>query len=309
MGNKKSLLEIKKEITSFIKRDSNQKKEVAFYGGTFTKLPLEVIKKYLSLLKPFENQLSAIRVSTRPDAVDEGILLCCKKKGVKTIELGIQSFSDKVLTASDRGYSKMDAINACKRIKKFGFQLCIQLMPFLPGFSEKSLEETIEKTVELKPEYVRIYPTLVLKDTELERLFWAGEYSPATLAASIQTTAKMKTVFEKEDIKVIKVGLHSDIDKKFIVAGGYHPAFGEMVEREIVKTKILENKKKSKTLCISKKDLSLFMGMGSKLLKELKDVIGNFRILEDKNLKKGEIKFKEVVGDTGFEPVTSTMST
>ena len=162
--------EITKRIKNFCRKNAAiRDKEIAFFGGTFTNLPIEKQKELFDLTKPFLSQIFGIRISTRPDFIDDNILKLSKENKVKVIELGIQSFSDDVLSASKRGYNAKTAISACNSIKKHNFKLGIQLMPGLPDFSEKSIIETVKITIRIQPDFVRIYPTIVLKKTVLEK--------------------------------------------------------------------------------------------------------------------------------------------
>jgi len=288
-----TLLEIEELVKKFISRNQYHKKEVAFFGGTFTAIPLKEQKKYLDSAGNFLKKDDGIRISTRPDCISDKNLEFLLKNNVKTIELGIQSFSERVLLKSKRGYSKQQSLLACQKIKNSGMNLGIQLMPFLPGFNKKSLEETIFETIRIAPEYIRIYPTLVLKNTSLENLYRDGEYLPASLEKSTEVTIQMCEAFMKKDLKIIKIGLHSDIilNKNDIVAGGYHPAFGEMVLGEILKKKIISKSfKGAKKLLISPKDTSLFMGNGQMMLKKLKCEIGDFKMEVSQDLLKGKFK-------------------
>jgi histone acetyltransferase (RNA polymerase elongator complex component) len=186
-------------------------------------------------------------------------------------------------------------------IKKNNIILGVQLMLGLPGFNTTTLDETIETTIKLKPDFVRIYPTIVLKNTMLEDWYKDGEYSPLTLEESIEITSRLVEKFKKEDISVIKVGLHSDIEKDSIIAGPYHQSFGELVRAEILKTKILNNFK-TKTLEISNKDISLFKGFNSRMLKEVKTKLGlqKIPIKISKNMKKDNFIFSDVEPDENW---------
>lgn len=277
---------IKYQIEQF--SNNEEKKEVAFFGGTFTGLSKEMQKTLLNLVN-IPN--TSVRISTRPDFISEEILQYLKKKNVTTIELGIQSFYDEVLLKSSRGYNSETAVTACKLIKKHNFNLSIQLMPGLPFFSDESLKYSIEKTVELQPEYVRIYPTIVLKNTGLAKMYLDGKYTPLSLEKAIEIVAKMIEIFDKNDINVIKSGLHSDIQG--VIAGPYHPSFGELVRIENYYKKLITEYNKKMSLVISNKDISLFKGFSSMMINKIKD---NFKInkipmIIKPNLNKNEFYF------------------
>ncbi len=286
--------DIKNRIENFCKNNSGIEKEIAFFGGTFTRLSKDEQRKCFELIKPFETEISGIRISTRPDSINNEILTFCKENNIKTIELGIQSFDDDVLTASHRGYDAKTALKSCELIKSYKFNLGVQLMPGLPKFSANSLKNTINSTIDAAPHFVRIYPTIVLSGTELENIFKSGKYLPLTMEEAIRTTSQMIQRFEEKNIKIIKVGLHSDIEEKYIVAGPYHHAFGELVRAEILKNKILKDFE-DKTLMISSSDVSLFKGFNSKMLNDLKQrtKLKNIPIKISSKLEKNRFLFTD----------------
>ncbi len=243
-------------------------KEIAFYGGSFTNLPQNTQKQFLLIASKYLDENTDLRISTRPDAIDNEILTFCKKYGVRTIELGIQSFDNDVLNASKRGYSSQKAKEAAALIRHSDLTLGIQLMPGLPGYSKDTLRKTIDDTIECKPTFVRIYPTVVMENTILANWYKNGKFEPLTIEMAIKHTAMMVSEFEDNDIEIAKLGLHSDIDN--IIAGPYHPGFAELVWAEILMNKILSKYSKNKTLIISERDISLFKGNRAKMLKELK---------------------------------------
>lgn len=212
--------------------------EAAFYGGSFTALTLERQRELLAPAADFlqRGKIHGIRLSTRPDCITEKNLLLLQEMGVKTIELGAQSFADKVLQKAERGHLAEDTFQAAALIKKAGFKLGVQLMPGLPGENEESLQLMLESTLQIKPDLVRIYPTLVLKGTKLAEMYAAGEYQPLSLEQAIDTAARLKLAFEENGIRVIRTGLQSseELDNPENVKGGpYDPAFGEMAENRI----------------------------------------------------------------------------
>lgn len=213
--------------------------EVSFFGGSFTGLP---VSEQISLLKPAKEALDAgridaIRLSTRPDYIDDSILRTLKLYGVSIIELGVQSMDEKVLTLSNRGHSAHDVYRASDLIKDYDISLGLQMMVGLPGDNQYKDIKTAEEFVRIKPDMVRIYPALVIKDTYMEHMYRNGEYSPLTLESSIEICSKLYLIFEKADIKIIRIGLqpteniHPDKD---LVSGPFHPAFRELVESKIL---------------------------------------------------------------------------
>jgi len=217
--------------------------EIAFFGGSFTAIPEKEMISYLEAARPYidEGKAEGIRLSTRPDAIDPHVLSILRDYGVKVIELGVQSLDPDVLMKSQRGHSVEDVFTACSLIRKYGFSLGIQTMLGLPGDSlEKSLE-TARGVVALKPDMVRIYPALVLKGTLMEDLFLDGSYSPLDLDEAVEWCAQVLPLYREAGITILRIGLQSsETLKGSVVAGPYHPAFGELVESRILLKKITE---------------------------------------------------------------------
>jgi histone acetyltransferase (RNA polymerase elongator complex component) len=284
---------IKQQISDFC-NSTAEKGEIAFFGGTFTALPRQEQQKYFDLVSPYLSKLSGIRISTRPDFISQNELQFCKENGVTTIELGVQSFSNDVLKDSSRGYTSKTVMDSCRLIKSNSFQLGIQLMPGLPGFSRNSLKTSIEKTIEMKPDFVRIYPTVILKGTALHQMNLDGSYTPLTMDDAIEISAEMKQIFEQNNIKVIKIGLHSDIEFNNIVDGPYHESFGELVKAEI-HLRLIVKKYVNKTLRISRDDISLFKGHNNLMLNKLKGLVGieQLPVKLDSTLKQGFFLFTD----------------
>ncbi len=212
--------------------------QVAFYGGSFTALPREAQKTYLEAVRPFVDTgaVAGIRLSTRPDAVSENTAKFLKQFSVHTIELGAQSMDDSVLRLSGRGHSAADTVNAVRLLRKHAFIVGLQLMPGLPGDSRESFGDTIGRIAELRPDFVRIYPALVIRDTPLEELYRAGRYHPLSLAEAITWCRDAMLSLEKADVEVIRVGLQTTeaLQKPgTIVSGPYHPAFRQLVDSSI----------------------------------------------------------------------------
>lgn len=208
--------------------------EVAFYGGSFTALPAA---RQEELLTPAKARLDAgrvhaIRVSTRPDAVDEAVTARLKAYGVATVELGVQSLDDAVLAAAGRGHTAADVDRAVAALRRAGLACGLQLMPGLPGEDWPSLIATARASLNLQPDFARIYPTVVIAGTPLAELHRRGAYRPLSLTAAVARAAYLKGLFENNRIPVIRVGLQAteELAGGAVVAGPYHPAFGEMVE-------------------------------------------------------------------------------
>lgn len=215
---------------------SGENPEVAFYGGSFTAIERSLMIEYLSAAKHFIDggRISSIRLSTRPDSIDEEKLSILKEYGVRTIELGTQSMCEDVLKSSGRGHTAEDTENAVKLIRKHGFSIILQMMTHLPGSDDEKDIYTAKKIATLAPEGVRVYPTVVVRDTALEALWRAGKYTPATPEAAARLGGQILEIFEKSNIPVIRFGLNptDDLSDGEALCGAYHPALGEMAMSE-----------------------------------------------------------------------------
>ncbi|HZK43259.1 MAG TPA: radical SAM protein [Syntrophomonadaceae bacterium] len=212
--------------------------EVAFFGGSFTAIDEDLQIAYLEAVKPYlkSGDISSIRISTRPDFIDKSILELLNQYGVKTIELGVQSLSDEVLKKSCRAYKKDDVFKAVHLIKAHNFNLGIQLMIGLPGDNYELDMLTTKETITLLPDMVRIYPTLVIRDTDLAMTYDKGLYEPLSLDEAVTITKHMYLQFRVYDINVIRMGLYPSEDllsDDTLIAGPFHSAFGELVMQEI----------------------------------------------------------------------------
>ncbi len=211
--------------------------EIAFFGGSFTAVPPALMHMCLDAAAPFLGRdFAGIRVSTRPDAVDPAVLGLLKQKGVTAIELGAQSMDDAVLALNERGHTAADTVRAAELIRSYGFSLGLQMMTGMYGGDPAKDTETARRFLDLRPDTVRIYPTVVLEGTRLCGLFRAGEYTPPTLGESVRLCADLLLMFRQAGIPVIRLGLHAGggVGPNY-VAGPYHPAFRELCEGEIYK--------------------------------------------------------------------------
>lgn len=217
--------------------------EVAFFGGSFTAIDAGLQRSLLDAAYGFvrEGLLSSIRVSTRPDCIDPNRLALLREYGVKTIEIGAQSFDDGVLAAADRGHTAEDSVRAAAIVRREGFSLVIQLMPGLPGGDRGEAVRSAETAVSCSPDAVRIYPTVVLEHTRLARLWREGLYEPLGFEEALECAADMHELFAEKNIPVIRTGLHplSPDEEGGVLAGPYHPAFGFMVKARL-KRRIME---------------------------------------------------------------------
>lgn len=205
--------------------------EIAFFGGSFTAIPRAYMLELLEAAKPYAEKCHGIRISTRPDCVDAEVLSVLKEYGVIAIELGAQSMCDSVLAANGRGHTAADIIHAAKMIREAGFELGLQMMVGLYQSTLMHETETVNCMIALCPDTVRIYPTVVLKGTELARRYAAGEYQLFSFEQVVDFCADAMKRFIENGIRVIKCGLHASVDIAHnMVAGFYHPAFRELCE-------------------------------------------------------------------------------
>ena len=235
---------IKETITEYVGSKRNDKFwEVAFYGGSFTAIHTELQHQ---LLAPASEMLKSgiidgIRCSTRPDAVGDEAISLLQSYGVNTVELGVQSMNDGILIDAKRGHTAQEVVGSVARLKKRGMTVGVQLLPGLKGETWQTIIETAIAVSELKPDFVRIYPVLVIENTELADQYRAGQYEPLSTDQAIQYCAFLKEWFESYNIEVIRTGLQSteELDSgNSLVAGPYEPAMGELVVNEQFKQRI-----------------------------------------------------------------------
>lgn len=218
--------------------------QLAFYGGSFTAVAEALQEELLGAAQPYiaRGVIDSIRLSTRPDAIDEKALARACGYRVRVIELGSQSMDDAVLAASGRGHTAADTVRAAAMIKAGGFRLVLQMMTGLPGASDASDIETARRIIALQPDAVRIYPTVIVRDTPLYALWRAGEYREHTVADAVRVCADILPLFEAAQIPVIRLGLNptQELSNGEAVAGAYHPALGELVRSERLRRQAME---------------------------------------------------------------------
>ena len=274
--------------------------EIAFFGGSFTAIDREYMVSLLTAAQPFigDNGLKGIRISTRPDAIDREICEILKNYNVTSIELGAQSTNDEVLRLNRRGHTREDIFKASDLLKQCGFELGLQMMTGLYGSDDNDSIRTARDIISLKPATVRIYPTVVLKDTPLAELYRSGEYRPQTVDEAAELCAKLLVMFEGADIKVIRLGLHSggDVESGYI-AGAYHPAFRELCESKIYLDKIsatLSDKPKGKYIIfVPPKDISKALGQKRGNITALEERGYDCTVKADSGLSGRDIRIEE----------------
>jgi histone acetyltransferase (RNA polymerase elongator complex component) len=293
--------DVYKIITDALLTNSQTNLEVAFYGGSFTALPTEV---QIQLLQPASDMLSSgkingIRLSTRPDYIDVATIRTLRKMGVSIIELGAQSLDDHVLLQAERGHSYEQIAHAVRLIKSASMECGLQLMVGLPGEDWGSLIRSAQKTVKLQPDFVRIYPTIVIAGTTLASLYAQHSYTPLTLEEAISRAAYLKLFIEYwNGIKIIRTGLQASEfleQPGVLIAGPYHPSIGEMVEAHIfylmMRHVLDEYTDTHVVIRHNSKDHSKIRGIRNSNLKKLKqryEKIERFQLTPE-NLREGHL--------------------
>ena len=246
--------EIRNEIRNQLANFPNKSQEdiqIAFYGGSFTGIEETAMIDYLKIANEFieDGKVRSIRLSTRPDYIDEHILKILKEYNVETIELGVQSMVDSILDANLRCHDSNCVRIATKLIKSFGFELGLQMMTGLYKSTSDMDLYTADELIKLQPDFVRIYPTLVIKNTLLENYTQTNKYTPQSLDESVDNSTKIYLKFIEANIPVIRLGLlNTDNikDGKDVVAGAIHPNYRQLVEDNLyrkVVDYVLENRK------------------------------------------------------------------
>jgi len=267
--------------------------EIAFYGGTFSQLPLLQQDHYLATAGRFvaSERVSGIRISTRPDALEAKCVSRLKACGVTTIEIGCQSFCDPVLIAAGRGHTAADSISAVQRCQNAGFQVGVQLMPGLPGGDAEEALMSLRQGLDLKPSFVRIYPTVVIDGTELADLWKSGDYKPWTLDQAVDACADMLQLCRRAGIPVVRLGLQGDPQLEVsLLAGPYHPAFGQLVRSRLWRRALSQVGPDNEQLSVNPKDLSEVIGHRGENRQWLKTTRPALRVLADKAVERGFLR-------------------
>ena len=311
-GQKKNMTkeEASKVIESYLK-DFNTKDvevEIAFYGGSFTAINPELQEELLKVAYEYikKGKVKSIRISTRPDAIDKKTLKRLKKYKVKTIELGVQSANDYILQKANRGHTFEDVKKASKMIKWSGFKLGHQMMVGLPESTRIDEVNTAKALAKLKPEMVRIYPVLVVKNTKLEQEYKEGKYQPLSVEKAVEVCKEIVRIFDEKNIEIIRVGLQSTEEisepnskKSEVIAGPYHPAFRQLVESAmwydaiVGKIKKLNAKVREVEVVVNPIDANNVIGHKKENVLKLKELYDVDLILkQDKKIKQGKSKIE-----------------
>lgn len=280
---------------------SNFDIQIAFFGGSFTCLPIDVQKSYLRVAQPYiESKLvSGIRISTRPDYIDDTILKMLKQYCVTDIELGAQSTNDTILKLSGRGHNREAIKIASEKINDNGFNLGLQMMLGLPGDTKETALQTAHDIIDFGAKTTRIYPTLVVADTPLAKLFEQGKYTPLSVETAIEWTKDIYRLFTENNITILKVGLHPNKDftsNKYLLAGPFHQSFKELVLSEIWHDKLQflmqqDCKLKSINIFVNSEEINNAIGYNSKNKKELSQFYQKVTFSTDKSLHNHEFTY------------------
>lgn len=282
--------------------------EVAFFGGSFTAIPLDYQKSLLKAAFVYfkEGRIETIRVSTRPDCIDCEIAENLKRYGVGIVELGVQSMDEDVLTLCNRGHTSEDVVKAVGLLKEFGFTVGVQMMIGLPGDTEEKALSTVWELVKLKPEIARIYPALVIKNTYMEEMYLKDEFQPMTVEEAAEAAKKLLIIFEGNGINVIRIGLQPTeniVPGKDVVAGPFHPSMRQLVEalvyRDMLELMIEKIGEVGKEIIVrvNPKNISELVGNKKSNIRYIKEkfFIDKLMISQDKSVETGTILL--VVGE------------
>ncbi len=281
-------------------RGTSRETQFAFYGGSFTCLPEKQQTAMLETVRPWlrNREINLIRLSTRPDCINGDTREFLRQYGVGVVELGVQSLDDKVLAAALRGHSADDCVAAVNHLAGGGFQVGIQLMPGLPRESRASFFRTVRQTIAMRPSFVRIYPTVVIEHSGLAEQYKKGEFKPLSLGMAIVLVSRAKRLFADAGIGVVRMGLqHSATLEKNLLAGPYHPAFGELVlaRQWLGRIRYVMSRHPGERLriTISDKDISCFNGIKRANRVRLRQLglEDRLEIMVDKNMERGRMQY------------------
>ena len=284
--------DVKNAVDTALKRKGYEY-EIAFFGGSFTAIDRQYMISLLEAAGEYvkNGSVCGIRISTRPDAIDEEVLEILKSYGVTSIELGAQSMDDEVLKANLRGHTSADVENASRLIKEYGFELGLQMMTGLYLDTDEKAIQTAQKIIDLAPATVRIYPTAVLKGTYLARLLEDKVYKAQTVDDAANLCTKLVPMFENAGIKIIRLGLHSSPElKKNIVAGAFHDSFGEIVKSRFMLNRILKYPPDDYEIFVNSKSVSQLKGQQKRNIYFLMEAGYNIKVTVNDRVAVDDIK-------------------
>ena len=302
--------DVKDTVEYYLKnfKDDSKYVEVAFFGGSFTAIDEKIQNELLEAANEYikKGKVKSIRISTRPDYINKEILKRLKKYNVKTIELGVQSTNDYILSRCKRGHTAEDVKKASKLIRRSGMILGHQMMIGLPESTKIDELNTAKELIKLKPKIIRIYPVLVIKGTQLEEEYTKGEYTPLTIPQAVECAKEILQLFNKAKIEVIRVGLQNteeitdpSSESSQVVAGPYHPAFRQLVEDSMWYDEIVGKIKKFSVKVMRVKikanidNINNIIGHKKENVLKLKELYDVDVIVEaDEKMKKGKFKIE-----------------
>ena len=266
--------------------------ELAFFGGSFTGIDEKDMITYLKIVQPYieKGEVKSIRISTRPDYINEKVLDILKQYNVRDIELGAQSLNEEVLAFAKRGHTVKDIENASRLIKDYGFSLGLQMMIGLPLDSVERSKVTAKKILELGAESTRIYPTLVINNTDLADLYRAGQYKALSLEEAIEWTAEIYKIFSQTDITILRVGLHPSealIKGEQLLAGPFHVSFKELVLTKLWQEKLANIPNNTKTISVNPREINYAIGYNGVNRKILQEKFPFLKFISDSNVQMG----------------------
>ena len=308
--SKLSQKDVRDQIEAFLKYKNarRNKVQIAFFGGNFLGMPEDEIQRLLAEAAEYvkTRRVNSIRFSTRPDTIDRKRLDMIKIFPVATIELGVQSMDERVLSATKRGHSAADTEKAIQRLKELNYEVGVQLMVGLPGDTPERLMASAQRVAHLKPDFIRIYPTVVLAGSPLAAWYRKGDYVPLSMEEAVSQVKNLYLLFKSENIRIIRMGLQASENLEngsTIIAGPYHPAFGHLVYSEIFLDMAIAELESSNstgqtiTLHVHPRSVSKMSGLKNRNIKKL---CGNFHlqsveIVPDDSLKEDQLKVNALI--------------
>lgn len=266
--------------------------ELAFFGGSFTGIDEKDMLTYLQIVQPYieQGEIKSIRISTRPDYINEKTLDILQQYNVKDIELGAQSLNEEVLAFAKRGHTVRDVENASQLIKSYGFSLGLQMMIGLPLDTVEKSKETAKKILKLGAESTRIYPTLVINNTDLADLYRQSKYKALSLDEAVDWTTEIYKIFSQSSIKILRIGLHPSealINGTELLAGPFHVSFKELVLTKIWQEKFEKLPINTKTILVNPKEINYAIGYNSKNKQLLQKKFPYLKFISDSNVELG----------------------
>ena len=307
VNSKTSAIQVRNTVESFLRYKSKDRSpiQIAFFGGNFLGIRMEEIKRLLAEASAFveAGRVNGIRFSTRPDTIDQPRLDLIRNYPVSTVELGVQSMDDDVLRNTKRGHTSADTLRAVQRLREFNYEIGVQLMIGLPSDDRKRLLGSAQQIAKLKPDFIRIYPTVVVAGSPLAKLYKTDRYSPLSLKDAVTQVKELYQFFTRKNIPVIRMGLQAtdDLQKgSTILAGPYHPSFGHLVYSEIFLDRAIaairsENiKGDAIALHVHPRSVSQMRGLKNENLKRLRGEFHfqSIEIIPDTSLKKDQLQIK-----------------